>query len=172
MDWIAPLFGGVTGLLGTGLTFLMEHFKRKQDAATRLEEAIANKELAQLEVQKLQIMQAGNIQQLVAQGETASNLASYENDKASYGNQLPSGTPKSVRVMLGVVDFLRGVIRPGSTIGYGVLFGWLVILAVGTVGAAAIASANATKLIDAAIYLATTTTLWWFGVRNLNKDGK
>lgn len=170
MDWIAPLFGGVTGLVGTGLTYLMDYFKRKQDAQARAEEAKHNVTLAELEVKKLETMTAGNIQQAVIAGDTAFAIGSQEADKATYAPTLSSDTPVLVKYLLGFVDFLRGFIRPGTTIGYGALFAWLVVLAVSAVGAKELAGAQSSKLIDAAIYLATTTTLWWFGVRPLNKD--
>lgn len=170
MDWIAPLAGGVTGLLGTAFTYVMNYFKAKQDAQARAEEAKVNLEIAQLEVKKLETMAAGNIQQAIIQGDTSIALASHEADKATYATTITTDTPVLVRYLLGFVDFLRGFIRPGTTLGYGALFAWLVILAVGTVGAAKLAETQADKLIDAAIYLATTTTLWWFGVRPLSKE--
>lgn len=170
MDFLSPLLGGVTGLLGTGLTYLMEHFKRKQDAQARADEAKSNLELAQLEVKKLETMTAGNIQQAIITGENAFALGSQETDKATYAPTLPADTPVLIKYLLGFVDFLRGFIRPGTTIGYGALFAWLVVLAVSTVGVKYLAEKQADSLINAAIYLAVTTTLWWFGVRPLAKD--
>jgi hypothetical protein len=161
------LSGGLTGLLGTGLTYLMDYFKRKQDAALRLEEAKENRLAQESEERKIKILADSNVQVAVAQGEAATSVASYDNDKATY--TVDKDAPKSVKLMMGFVDFLRGIIRPGTTIGYGALFAWLVILAVSSVTLAKLAETQSDKLIDAAIYLATTTTLWWFGVRPMSK---
>jgi hypothetical protein len=157
---LSALFGGLTGLLGTGLTYAMEHFKAKQEAALRAQEAQANKEIAELELKKAKVLADSNVQVAVAQGDTAAVTASYENDKATY---VGTNAPVAIQYLLGFVDFLRGFIRPGTTIGYGILFAWLVA------GALGVADAKASDLVDAAIYLATSTTMWWFGVRPLAK---
>jgi hypothetical protein len=165
---LAAILGGVTGLLGTGLTYVMDYFKHKQDAKARAEEAGANLAIANIELEKVKLLAASNITQLVQQGDNAIGLAAYEADKASYVQET-ANAPKLIKYMLGFVDFLRGLIRPGTTIGYGGLLAWLVVIAVSTLGAKEFASAHAEKLVDAAIYLATTTTLWWFGVRPMSK---
>lgn len=165
---IPAILGGITGLLGTSMTYVMDYFKKKQDAAAKAEEAKANKEIAELELEKAKVLAASNVQVAVAQGDVAAVTASYETDKATYV-QAASTAPKAIQYMLGFVDFLRGFIRPGTTIGYGVLFAWLVTIAVGAIGVKALAEAQAGALVDAAIYLATSTTMWWFGVRPLAK---
>jgi hypothetical protein len=161
---LSALFGGLTGLLGTGLTYVMDYFKTKQEAAIKEREAQLNREIAALELEKAKVLAASNVQVAISQGEAASFVASYESDKATYINP---NAPTPVQYMLGFVDFLRGFIRPGTTIGYGILFAWLVAIAVGAIGIQELANAKADELVDAAIYLATSTTMWWFGVRPL-----
>jgi hypothetical protein len=165
---LSALFGGLTGLLGTGMTYAMDYFKAKQEAEAKAQEAQANKEIAELELQKAQVLAASNVQVAVAQGDNAAVTASYESDKATYVSAA-STAPIAIQYLLGIVDFLRGFIRPGTTIGYGVLFAWLVTIAVGALGVKALADAQAASLVDAAIYLATSTTMWWFGVRPMAK---
>ena len=58
------------------------------------------------------------------------------------------------------VDVVRGLIRPVLTVGFLVLCGLIYFTLPG-----GSPEHVAARIVDTALYLATTTTLWWFGTR-------
>lgn len=101
--------------------------------------------------------------------EQESVRASMANDKASYFTGPSTGF---VGVLLGIVDFIRGLIRPVLTIYLVVLltyaFWWIQQL-VAKMGATQFTQVEikdlTAQIVGAVIYLCTVSVVWWFGTR-------
>lgn len=176
------LSGGATGLIGIALQQWGESKKRGDDIERlKLEHAqaerLAQLETArQLEIAKLGADSADRLAQLQAEArvEESADLnyrASMEHDKAAY---LAPGAQTSSRVarwLMALVDTARGLIRPGATV---YSLGLLTVLMLWVRDLYARQGLSMTpdqtmrlsmEIIGTVTYLATTCTVWWFGVR-------
>ena len=109
--------------------------------------------------------------------ETEAMGKSFEADKASYFSTemlkgLPSWAKGFVAVAFGLVDFIRGLTRPGITL-YMCILTTLIYMEmqaiVAKAGAEAFTPGDAVKiivlLVDAVIYLTSMCVGWWFAAR-------
>lgn len=171
------LSGGVTSLLGVGLKSYFDFKNKKLDfeQAIKLKEADAN--IMKLEWEgrdKVAVTEAA------AAAEVSANNAfakSYDLEPKSYVTDMKPPTGKFgsviaaiVYMMLGMLDFIKGIIRPGMAL-------YLTVFA--TMTAAAVrqemrshpitddqAYTIAMQVVSTMLYLWTTCVLWYFGARN------
>jgi hypothetical protein len=176
------LSGGATGLIGIALQQWGDSRKRTDDLARLRLEHEQTRELAkleadkQLELAKLGADSAERLAQLQAEAriEESADLnyrASFEHDRATYLDKGAQAQSRAARWMMAVVDFVRGIIRPGATI---YSMGLLTVLMLWVRDLYARTGVTLTpdqtmrlvmEIVGTCTYLATTTTVWWFGVR-------
>ena len=164
--------GGLTGLIGTGLSLWGDHKKREQDLEVRRIDnahdlAVMDKEWA------------GRTEVAGIEGEAAMNVSadnafasSFTSEPKRYLAVKGSEMPWLIKFLLGVVDFLRGFIRPGMTIYLVVLITaiyWDLRVLMDTYGITMTPDQVLTlmhMIISTVLYTGTTALLWWFGTRN------
>ena len=186
MDWTTALgalgsaaSGGLLGLFGTGFKLWADHkaqqakrsfeiqMRKLDQAEMQLEhqlrmrevEAQARKEIAVATVRKEETEAQASAE--VEKAEIQLRQASYQQDKATYGG--------------GFVDAVRGLMRPILTLYFAVLMALIAYqlfqLANVHIGTAT-ASYLLKDIINACIFLATTSVTWWFGSRPIHKGRK
>ena len=173
---ILSMLGSATGggLLGVAGNFLKsrselkaKELDHKHELATRIHdieemqlEAVLRKE--QISLENEGALALANVEAQRSQDVAASGLmvASFTADKATYGG--------------GIVDTIRGLIRPLITVYLLVAFTVLCFkITTMVVGLDAMNSDELIELykelIHSVIFLTTTATCWWFGSRATNK---
>ncbi|GAA5184059.1 hypothetical protein GCM10025771_37190 [Niveibacterium umoris] len=195
MSFLGVIFsGGATGLIGVLFQRYFDYKAKQQD----LELVKINNEharlLAQMDVEKAnraaQATEKVAEEQAEAQVRSAeleaqaradeaaakAYVASIDADRATYLDPKAQSRSKFARIMMTLVDFVRGMIRPFLTIYLvivaTVMFAWARTLAApnGNSVIDPIQAATLVKsIIDTLLYLATTCVVWWFGVRPSQK---
>lgn len=168
--------GGLLGLFGTGIKMWADHKAEEAKRAFELAMRQADREEMQLE-HDLQMKQVeaqadrdialANQNRLTTESQIAGDVelaelnlrqASYSNDKATYGG--------------GFVDAIRGIMRPTLTLYFAVLMA-LIAYQIMQITGNIIGTANAQymlkEVINAIIFLATTSVTWWFGSRPVKR---
>lgn len=182
--------GGATGLIGVLFQRFFDLKAKQQD----LELVRINNEharlLAQMEVEKAnRAAQASeNVAEMQAEAQMRSAeldaqakadeaaarvyIASVDADRATYLDAKTQSRSKFARVMMTIVDSVRGLIRPVLTLYMviiaTVMFHWAKDLAApgGTSVVDTSKAADIIKsIIDTLLYLTTTCVVWWFGAR-------
>lgn len=172
------LGGGATGLLGTLATAWVSYKKAKEN--NRHKEQMAKQQhdaaIAEAEADLKMAQTEGAIQQSLAATEAAAEglAASYQHDQRQYAEGTLSSAQKWLMV---VVDFFRGMMRPGLTTYLVVLTSimyWTMLDLLGGLEA----SFGAGEILGiiqhitlTVLYLTTTCVAWWFGGRQLEKYG-
>lgn len=155
---MAIVTGGATGLLGTLLSSATGYFERKQRHRHEL---------------KLRELDAKIVETEAASAERVAAIAAESHQSAAESRALQASYDAAgVRWSTGdsawlvAVDVIRGLIRPVLTVGFvalcGVIYFTLPRWSQGDVEA---------RIIDTALYLMTTTVLWWFGTRPKKQAG-
>jgi len=178
--------GGATGLIGVLIQRWFDHRKQQADLdlvrinleaarATRELELAAQERMAKLTAESQERLADMQAQQRAMESADGLMAASYGHDRATY---LPRSAVERSRVatwLMAMVDFARGMIRPGST---AYLLGlttalWLWCRQLTDQGGVTLTNDQALQLqlrvIETVLYLTTTTVTWWFGVRGQQK---
>lgn len=166
--------GGATGLLGAAFGHITDYYKAKLAAkqeAARLENQL---ERRKLDLQRAQMEIDGALRVSQTEGETAQRLAawkglsdSYDSDAARYA----TGDPAKSSGWFILVDVVRGLTRPGVTWYMAALVTYMFVRFVQLVGGLEQAVSHeqmlaiVSQIVNSVLYIATTCTLWWFGVR-------
>jgi len=168
--------GGVTGLLGTALTSVLGYFKQKEANKQKLALEDSKRETMKLQANiDLKLAEAkirGQIDTETIKHDGEVRQASYDNDHAAYAT---GGKAKNSMLFI-LVDFLRGIIRPGLTI-YLIVLTTLTylkaddIIRLAGIDTLKVADAVAmVKEINATIlYLTVVCVSWYFGNRSVEK---
>lgn len=181
--------GGITGLIGTIITKWDEAAKRKADIELqRLQNEQTRFLAAQEQEHELKLAalttasaeRLADIQAAARADETASQdyRASHDADRATYSAPQAQAQSRAVRWAMGLVDFTRGMIRPGATLYSLALLTGLLVWVTRLYAEKAVALTPdqtqriALEVIFTATYLASTTTTWWFGVRGQSRPGR
>jgi hypothetical protein len=163
--------GGATGVIGSAISSIFNYKNKQLEYKHDLDMEIATRETMKEEwAQRTKIAEV--------EGATQSDLAAQESfqasmlaDKATYSAGLNIG--KVGTALMVTIDFLRGIIRPVSTI----LFISMSFYIYFSMKEKLVATgADPTGFMDlfnqvttVILYLATTTVCWWFGVRGESK---
>lgn len=193
MDILGTLIGGVisggaTGLLGV----LIQRWFDLQNKVQEIEVIKLNHQnalaLATLESERAQMRAEADIEiadrnllAREAEADSRSMVASFEADKAAYldkGVQLKKGRLAGlVTIMMALVDFTRGILRPGMTAYLcglvTAMFLWVRELAVAyglTLTPDQVVQLM-TQIIATILYVFTASALWWFGARPPKRQG-
>lgn len=173
--------GGATGLLGVLLQRFFDYRKAKTDLELAALQLKAAKETREMELQYQERMAArvAEVQEMQAQldahtkeVEADAKLVadSYQHDRPTF--TLPADQRNGfVAFFMGIVDFIRGLTRPALT-AYTMVLLTLVFIWVREMYAKLGVQMTPAQVHDLAMqcvgtifYLATTTSVWWFGVR-------
>lgn len=174
--------GGITGLFGAGLQLWGESAKRRHELEIlreRNQQVIALKAADDAQQIKLAEMSAAaqermaEIQAEVRVNELASSdyAASMASDKATYLDASAQQGSRVARWLMAIVDFLRGIIRPGAT-AYALalnsaLLWWLFDMVERSriTLSADLTNRLVVEIIFGTTYLISTCVTWWFGAR-------
>lgn len=170
------LSGGATGLLGVLLQRWFDLKSRDRDLTMlqlQHQQALA---LAQIESERARLRADADMmmadraaEALEAQADSRSMVASYEADRATYLDAASQRGSRLARWCFTLVDTVRGLIRPLLTAYLVAVVTWMFWWARELAGSAALSPGEAVQIIGQIVatllYLATATTLWWFGSR-------
>ncbi len=172
------LSGGLLGVLGSIFTNLFDFFKKKQDDSQALALRKLDMEMMDKEYSYRENLATTEMETELQKSADTLVAASFAMDKSTYANKSKMGTFGNLLMV--IVDFCRGITRPGLTL-YMV---WEVrCLRVDTesiiqaAGIQAIDTAQAlaiyNNIVDMILFLACASFTWWFGTRikqGLNKN--
>ena len=152
--------GGATGLLGTVLSGVLGFFKQRQAHAQELE-------LRKLDLEMMDKEAQFALAQEEVKAESAERQAEWEGLKASYAEasvRWSGGLPLTAGQgwCLVIVDLVRGLMRPGLTVG-------LVALVAVIYSTQKGGPDLEVQIVNTVLYLSTAATLWWFGSRQVEK---
>lgn len=193
------LSGGATGLLGVLLQRFFDMKNRQQDIELHKLTMQNNIELARMESER-EAAKAASMERITAiQGETQEHVAemdlqareseaaerslvaSYEADQAKYldrsAQQRKGKVGAVVVILMALVDFLRGTLRPGLTVYLTAIVTFLflqvkaMVEAHGQVLTGDQAMQLLTQIIATILYCFTTCVVWWFGSRPPKQKG-
>tara|TARA_Y100000310_G_C20510674_1_gene728678 strand:+ start:332 stop:883 length:552 start_codon:yes stop_codon:yes gene_type:complete len=160
--------GGIAGLIGTGISQFMEHRKRKAEYAFKLSSRRLDMEMMDKRA-KLNIQEKGVDADIAVEVEAGKAFReSHKKDRASYIS--PTTDNPIVQILLGIVDFIRGLIRPAATVFFSYIT-WNITneLLVALGGIKELPQDQMIELLNLTIqtilFITTTCILWWFGTR-------
>lgn len=182
------LSGGATGIIGV---LAQRYFDWKAEQL-KLEAVKVNNQhaLAMIEANgKLMDREwRGRAEVAKTEGDTARDVADAAAFAASYNTEpksfLESQKPvggkigKTVYLLMGITDMVRGLVRPGLTVYLCVLTTLIYLRAELLIDKHGMTmdSKDAFELVKyiiySVLYLTTTVTLWWFGTRNKSEQPK
>jgi hypothetical protein len=174
--------GVISGLIGTAVTKYSEFQTKKADLAIlkeqnaharllSLQEQEGNLKLAAMTAQSQERVAEINAQARAIEMASLDFRASHESDRATHLAPEAQKNSMFATVLMAVVDFMRGFIRPGATIYSYVLLTGLVLWVTDLYRSKAFVLTNdqafsiATMILGTVVYLVTTCTVWWFGIR-------
>lgn len=172
-DWLGEALGaiasgGLTGLIGAAVTTWGELANAKE--LHRHEEAKRDQDIRLAEIESKGDLAVARTEGEAAVGVAEANAlaASYGHDKATYATgELTVGQ----RWLMVLVDFARGMVRPGATLYFTGLATYLTVFAVDLMHrinpdkAAEIALQLVPQIVRVILYLTVAILLWWFGTR-------
>jgi hypothetical protein len=170
--------GGITGVLGSAITGFMDYKNKQMQFKHEFDMEVAARATMEAEwAQRTKVAEIEGATQ-VAVAETQAFQASITADKATYSTGIAFDKLKGgwfYALLMVLVDFLRGIIRPLST----VLFIVMTFVMYSSIKTRVdLAGTDPKALMDlfnqvvtVILYLATTTVCWWFGARGISKKG-
>jgi hypothetical protein len=174
------LGGGATGLLGVAFQRFFDFLKVKQDIELAKLNNEHARDMRKIDAELLDKEWAARTQVATIEAESRQSAAADNAFSASFAME-PKQYSAKVKVgpvagfMLVLLDFLRGIIRPGLTVYLCAITTMVYLQARAVVemsGATldpAAAMSTYTMIINTILYLTTTCVLWWFGTRNRQK---
>lgn len=141
--------GGATGLLGVGISGVLEHFKQKQRNNHELSLMQAEREMMAMEIQGRERVAAIEAESAESIEEMKLMSQSIAADRATYSS---GSSPWLV-----FVDVVRGLTRPMITL--------LLIILTAIIWFSADDAMQQQKVVATVLYITTAAVLWWFGSR-------
>lgn len=172
------LSGGLTGILGAGIQRFADFMNKKQDIKIlelKFAQEVKLKEVdaAIMKEEWAQRTKVAEIEGAAAVGvaEQEAFAKSFEMEPQRYSEKVKPGPVAAF--MLVLIDFIRGLVRPGLTIYLCVLTTLIYFQARALLNDQPLTTAEAialtTTITETVLYLFTTVTLWYFGTRNQAK---
>jgi len=176
---ISSIFsGGLTGLLGVGFQRFFDFLKIKQEIEMKRLDHEHEANMRKIDGELMAQEWAARTQVATIEATAKENVAAEASFAASFNSE-----PKqySARAKIGpftgfllvLLDFLRGIVRPGLTIYLCAITTMIYIEARTIMAGVAFATTDAMRvhdhIISTILYLTTTCVLWWFGTRNSQK---
>lgn len=162
--------GGVTGLLGSVVAAVSGFVTTRQRNAHDLEMRKLDLEMMDREAKYRADLAQVESEARVSVAESEALAASYAADRATYATA--AGGNSVLAMLLGLVDFVRGLVRPALTL-YLVWLVWDLRSEVRDIleriGLDSLQTPAAMGIYgdvaDMILYLASTCVAWWFGTR-------
>lgn len=169
------LGGGVTGVLGVAVQRIADYKNKQLDIEIQKQKFEQERALRELDAKIMEQEWAGRTKVAEVEAEGKKEVAdaeafamSYKLEPQQYSARVQPG--KVGGFMLVLLDFLRGIVRPGLTV-------YLCVLTTMVYSQARQLLENEDLDVDQAmeverlivstiLYLTTTCVLWWFGTRN------
>jgi len=178
---ISSIFsGGLTGLLGVAFQRFFDFLKVKQEIEMRKLDQAHEINMRKADAEIMAQEWAARTQVATIEGASKEAVAADNAFAASFAME-PKQYSAKVKVgpfagfLLVLIDFLRGIVRPGLTV-YLCVITTLIYLEAKAIMATvdwALETAQAVsiheRIVATILYLTTTCVLWWFGTRNRQK---
>lgn len=167
--------GGVTGLFGVVVQRIFDLKKQRLDQEARRDQYAHEIAKIKAEGEMMQLEYAARTQVAVAEAqgkEAVADAAAFGASQASEPQRFsdPSKADKLQAWLLFIIDFIRGLVRPGLTMYLCFVTTLIYLDAHLALKGQQMSTTQAIELtqrvIDTILYLTTTCLLWWFGVRN------
>jgi hypothetical protein len=180
------LSGGATGLIGLAVQQWGEASKRKSDLEVLREnnkltlQLSAQEAAHKLETAKVDAASAERLAELEAMARADSNASSdyraaVKSDKATYLDKGAQAKSRFATWLMAIVDFCRGMTRPGVTWYATVLQGYLVYWLMDMISRSSISMTSdlqnklVSEIIGTTSYIVTTSIVFWFGGRPIGR---
>jgi len=170
--------GGLTGLLGVAFQRFFDFLKVKQEIEMKKMEFDHEVNMRRIDGEMLAQEWAARTQVATIEATAKENVAAEASFSASFNSE-PKQYSAKVKIgpvtgfFLVLLDFLRGIVRPGLTIYLCVITTMIYVEARTIMAGVAFATADAIRvhdlIVSTILYLTTTCVLWWFGTRNSQK---
>lgn len=170
--------GGLTGLLGVAFQRFFDFLKVKQEIEMKKLDHEHEANMRRIDGEMLAQEWAARTQVATIEAEAKQTVAAEASFAASFNSE-PKQYSAKVKVgpvtgfFLVLLDFLRGIVRPGLTIYLCVITTMIYVEARTIMAGVAFATADAIRvhdlIVSTILYLTTTCVLWWFGTRNSQK---
>jgi hypothetical protein len=172
----AILSGGATGILGVVAQRYADYKNRELDLAREKQQQEFELAKRARDIEQARIEAEGRLEVVKTETAGRTDVADADAFKASFQAEplkyTESGMPLSrwQRWAFVLLDFIRGVVRPGITLYLCVLTTLIYWQAQSVLDAVYVSPEDAYALVKTivaqVIYLTTTVVLWWFGTRN------
>lgn len=169
------LTGGATGILGAAMQLFFQYKTATLQARVDAEKYTHELAMRDKDLALMQAEQAGKFKTAETEAEAAKSVSA---DQAFAKSLLTEPErysdiqhlSKGQQWLLVILDFVRGIVRPGLTLYLCVLttyIWWQVrqLLSLEELDASAVLNVWQT-VVATILYLTTTVVLWWFGTRN------
>lgn len=165
--------GGITGLLGAGVSKFFDYKTQKlkiEESKLKFEQEISLRKL-DAEITQAEWSQRAKVAEIETTGKVeAADSEAFRASMQMEPQRYFSGKgTKGQNWLLILLDFLRGIIRPGLTIYLCVLTTMVYVHARNVLNAEFLSPEEASRvlseIINTILYLSTTAILWWFGSR-------
>jgi len=166
--------GGASGILGGAVSKFFEFLTKKQEISLKKLEFEHDINLRNLDMQMAQSEWNARTAISKQEGEARIEVADAQSFAASMFKE-PERYSKPTtgwpNVIMTVLDFIRGIIRPGITVAL-MVFTWFMYLEVTMIMEMAKVALSADQafqiydlIVQTVLYLTSTTIAWWFSVR-------
>lgn len=170
--------GGLTGLLGVAFQRFFDFLKVKQEIEMKKMDHEHEANMRRIDGELMAQEWAARTQVATIEAEAKQTVAAEASFAASFNNE-PKQYSAKVKIgpvtgfLLVLLDFLRGIVRPGLTIYLCVITTMIYVEARAIMAGVTFATADAIRvhdlIVSTILYLTTTCVLWWFGTRNSQK---
>lgn len=181
LAFITSMFaGGATGLLGVAFQRFFDFLKVKQEIELRKIDQAHEARMREIDGQLMAQEWAARTQVATIEGASREAVAAETSFAASFAIE-PKLYSERVKpgafagFLLVLIDFIRGIIRPGLTVYLCAITTLIylqaqaVLIMVGKTLDPAAALDVYQMIVSTILYLTTTCVLWWFGTRNRQK---
>ena len=170
--------GGITGLLGVAFQRFFDFLKIKQEIAMRKLDHEHEVNMRRIDGELMAQEWAARTQVATIEATSKETVAAETSCAASFGMEPKQYSARAnigpvTGFLLVLLDFLRGVVRPGLTVYLCAITTLIYIEARAIMAGVSFVTADAIlvhdRIISTILYLTTTCGLWWFGTRNSQK---
>lgn len=181
LGFLGSIFsGGVTGLLGVAFQRFFDFLKIKQELEMKKAEFEHEANMKRIDGELMAQEWAARTQVAEVEAEGKRAKAAEESFSQSFTLEPRQYSAKATisptaSFMLVVLDFIRGLVRPGLTIYLCAITTMMyleakaIMAGVGALISAEQAITVHNIIVTTVLYLTTTCVLWWFGTRNSQK---
>lgn len=171
--------GGVTGVIGSAITGVMSYKDKQLQYKHELDMELAARETMRLEYEQKAKVAVIEGDAAVEKAEVEAFAESIRADKATYSAGIAFDKVRGgwiYAMLMVIVDFLRGIIRPATTILF-IVMTFVMYFSLNRRVSIAGSDPKAVmelfgQVVTVVLYLATTTVCWWFGARGISKSVK